>query len=104
MGKHALNASNSPFSLAFCQYSDFICKWPKSLTPICRELRVGICYTFDTVKRRRTKEEKPEIFKSIRKPTAPASRKLGPEKSGDKLDPVGRRSKHKKKQETDADI
>ncbi|MCC6329794.1 MAG: hypothetical protein IT174_14870 [Acidobacteria bacterium] len=56
------------------------------------------------MKRRKPKEEKPEIFKSIRKPTAPASRKHGPEKSDSKLDPVGRRSKHKKKQETDADI
>jgi hypothetical protein len=53
---------------------------------------------------RRRKGEKGEIFKSIRKPTAPASQKFGPEKREDKLDPVRRKATHKKKQKPDADI
>jgi hypothetical protein len=56
---------------------------------------------------RKRKPEKGQIFKSIRKPTAPSSQKFGPEKRDDKLDPVKRKAKHKKKQdrvETDPDV
>lgn len=53
---------------------------------------------------RKRKTEKGEIFRSIRKPTAPSSQKFGPEGREDKIDPVRRKVKHKKKQEPDADI
>jgi hypothetical protein len=53
---------------------------------------------------RKKKVEKGEIFGSIRKPTAPSSQKFGPETREDKLDPVRRKAKHKKKREPDADI
>lgn len=53
---------------------------------------------------RRKKEKQGQIFTSIRKPTAPSSQKFGPEKRDDKLDPVRRKAKHKKKKEPDADI
>jgi hypothetical protein len=42
------------------------------------------------------KEERP-IFDSIRKPTAPPSRKFGEEKPEEKVHPVQRKTKHKKK-------
>jgi hypothetical protein len=41
------------------------------------------------------------VFDSIRKPTAPPSRKLGPEKPEEKIHPAGRGSKYKKMPEGD---
>ncbi len=45
------------------------------------------------------KKKKPDlpIFDSIRKPTAPPTRKIGQEKPEDKARPSKRKSKHKKK-------
>jgi hypothetical protein len=50
------------------------------------------------VKRRKTKksEDRP-VFDSIRKPTAPPSRKIGAEKPAEKAMPSRRKTKHKKK-------
>ena len=47
------------------------------------------------------KKKKPElpIFDSIRKPTAPPSRKIGQEKPVEKARPSQRKSKYKKKDE-----
>jgi hypothetical protein len=48
--------------------------------------------------RRDLKKEKP-VFSSTRKPTAPPSKKMGPEKPPAKAHPAGRKSKHKPKDE-----
>jgi hypothetical protein len=42
------------------------------------------------------KKKANEIFDSIRKPTAPPSRKMGDDKPAEKLRPSGRKQKHKK--------
>lgn len=44
--------------------------------------------------KKRKKAEQP-IFDSIRKPTAPPSRRFGQEKPVDKANPSGRKKKHK---------
>lgn len=49
--------------------------------------------------KKKKKEERP-VFDSIRKPTAPPSRKIGKDKPEEKAKPSRRKSKHKKK-ETD---
>lgn len=36
-----------------------------------------------------------EIFRSVRKPTAPPSRKIGRDKPAEKAHPAGRKTKHK---------
>jgi hypothetical protein len=41
------------------------------------------------------------VFDSIRKPTAPPSRKIGKEKSNEKIYPSKRKIKHKKKESED---
>jgi len=47
------------------------------------------------------KKKKPEqpIFDSIRKPTAPPSKKFGEDKPEEKVHPSQRRVKHKKKED-----
>lgn len=56
------------------------------------------------VNARKKKEKKGAIFASIRKPTAPSSKSFGAETREDKLDPVGRKTKHKKKEDLDKDV
>jgi hypothetical protein len=51
---------------------------------------------FAMSKKRRGEVEQP-IFGSIRKPTAPPSRKLGDEKAEEKVHPAQRKVKHKKR-------
>lgn len=46
------------------------------------------------------KKERP-IFDSIRKPTAPPSRKFGTDKADEKVHPARRSIKHKKKDESE---
>ena len=58
----------------------------------------------------RSRKRKPEVrpvFDSIRKPTAPPSRKFGDQKPEEKARPAGRRRKHKSKvddRNIDADL
>jgi len=47
------------------------------------------------------KKKRTSIFESIRKPTAPPSRKIDPNKPAEKLYPSGRKSKHKHKTPTE---
>lgn len=49
---------------------------------------------------KRKKKERP-FFDSIRKPTAPPSRKIGEAKPEERIHPAGRGSKHKKRPEKD---
>jgi hypothetical protein len=49
--------------------------------------------------KKKKKSELP-IFDSIRKPTAPPSRKIGQEKPEEKALPSNRKSKHKKKDDS----
>ncbi len=51
-------------------------------------------------KKRKKKAEMP-VFSSIRKPTAPPSRKLDDERPAEKRMPSLRKAKHKKPEETD---
>jgi hypothetical protein len=46
--------------------------------------------------RRKQKEAERPIFDSIRKPTPPPSRKLGPDKPESRIHPTLRKAKHKK--------
>lgn len=46
--------------------------------------------------KKRKKEQRP-VFDSIRKPTAPPSRKFGDDKPEEKARPSGRKVKHKKR-------
>lgn len=55
---------------------------------------------FEMGTRGKKKTERP-VFDSIRKPTAPPSRKLGQEKPEEKVHPAGRGSKHKRKPEAE---
>jgi len=48
--------------------------------------------------KKRKKVERP-VFDSIRKPTAPPSRKFGKVKPEEKASPAQRKAKHKKKEE-----
>jgi hypothetical protein len=47
-------------------------------------------------------KKKPEqpIFDSIRKPTAPPSKKFGPDKPEEKAHPSQRKTKHKRKEDS----
>lgn len=54
--------------------------------------------------RKKKPPERADLFKTIRKPTAPPSERFGPEKRSDKLDPVRRKVKHKQKTEPDPDV
>lgn len=51
-------------------------------------------------KKKRRREERP-VFDSIRKPTAPPSRKMGRDKAEEKVRPSLRKVKHKKEPETE---
>ncbi|HEY0426208.1 MAG TPA: hypothetical protein VGC76_00250 [Pyrinomonadaceae bacterium] len=51
---------------------------------------------------KKKKEPERPIFDSIRKPTAPPSQKFGREKPDAKIHPSLRKTKHKKKEDTDA--
>ncbi len=46
---------------------------------------------------KRPKKKEASIYKSIRKPTAPPSQKMGKDKPEEKADPAGRKVKHKGK-------
>jgi len=48
---------------------------------------------------KKNKRQEQPIFDSIRKPTAPPSRKFGEEKPEEKAHPSNRKSKHKKKED-----
>ncbi len=45
---------------------------------------------------RNKKKEKSPVFDSIRKPTAPPGQRFKNDKTSEKVDPAGRKSKHKK--------
>lgn len=49
---------------------------------------------------RRKKQERP-VYDSIRKPTAPPSKKIGEQKPGERAHPSLRKSKHKKNETRD---
>jgi len=45
---------------------------------------------------KKPRKKKKGLFETIRKPTAPSSKTFGPSRREDKLDRVGRKTKHKK--------
>lgn len=53
---------------------------------------------------RNTKKKSSEILSTIRKPTAPPSKKFGENKADDKAYPSLKNVKHKKKVEKDGDL
>ncbi|MBP6004901.1 MAG: hypothetical protein KA746_15840 [Pyrinomonadaceae bacterium] len=63
---------------------------------------LGIFDIISTMRKRgKNKMAERPVFDSIRKPTAPPTRKLGPEKPEEKVHPAGRKSKHKKPEITE---
>jgi len=50
------------------------------------------------------KQQDADIFESVRKPTAPPSRRMKDKKASAKADPASRKSKHKKRIEENGDI
>lgn len=48
-------------------------------------------------RRRKPKDDERPVFDSIRKPTAPPAKKMGPERLEEKLHPAQRKTKHKPK-------
>lgn len=50
------------------------------------------------------KKRKDSIFEGIRKPTAPPTRTLGNKRPEEKINPAGRSSKHKKREQSDVDL
>ena len=66
---------------------------------------VGLSAILNAVmnRKRRKKDERP-VFDSIRKPTAPPSRKIGQEKPNEKARPSLRKTKYKRKIEPNGDI
>ncbi|HBR56715.1 MAG TPA: hypothetical protein DEA22_04490 [Blastocatellia bacterium] len=50
---------------------------------------------------KKKKKASPRIFESIRKPTAPPTRKIGLDKPEEKIHPARRKVKHKKKNLTE---
>ncbi|MBK6748537.1 MAG: hypothetical protein KA956_02120 [Pyrinomonadaceae bacterium] len=50
-------------------------------------------------RRRKTEKNVRPVFDSIRKPTAPPTKKISPEKPEDKQHPAMRKAKHKPKDE-----
>lgn len=54
--------------------------------------------------KKRVKQEDAGLFESIRKPTAPPSKKIKDKKTEAKSDPSLRKSKHKKKKEDYGDL
>ena len=66
--------------------------------------RINWCKILSVKQRKSKKKERP-VYDAIRKPTAPASQRFGAERREDKLDPVQRKTKHKKKTiDPDADV
>jgi hypothetical protein len=51
--------------------------------------------------KKKTKKSESQIFDSIRKPTAPPSKKIGTQKPDEKAHPARRKVKHKKPDSTD---
>jgi hypothetical protein len=49
----------------------------------------------------RKKKRDQTIFESIRKPTAPPSKKMGEDKPEERVHPAARKTKHKKKPQPD---
>lgn len=47
------------------------------------------------------KKDSKTIFETIRKPTAPPSKKIGQDKPESKIHPTNRKAKHKKKDDTE---
>ena len=70
------------------------------MKPLARSCPLrAFCYNFQTVKdRKKTTKDRP-IFDSLRKPTAPATRKIGTDKAEEKVHPSLRKVKHKVKTE-----
>jgi len=58
-------------------------------------LTARFCYNFPVKSRKKKKQPERPIFDAIRKPIAPASRKIGHAKPEEKIHPAGRKSKHK---------
>lgn len=50
---------------------------------------------------KKSRKPKRPIFDSIRKPTAPPSRKIGTDKPEEKVNPAQRKIKHKKQEDTE---
>jgi hypothetical protein len=66
--------------------------------------RRGIFDIIRLVSGRSKKKQKRSIFEGIRKPTAPPSRKLSEDKPEERAHPAGRTSKHKHRDQEDADL
>jgi hypothetical protein len=67
------------------------------ISPFVKESQ--ICCMLKTMSSRKKKKPEQPIFDSIRKPTAPPSKKFGPDKPEEKARPSQRKTKHKKKQD-----
>ncbi len=66
-------------------------------------MHLSNCYNEDVKSRRKRKDEERPVFDSIRKPTAPPSKKMGQEKPEERLHPALRKTKHRAKLELDKD-
>ena len=64
-------------------------------TNVCIEIRI-FCYNLGVKRKTRVNDPERPVFDSIRKPTAPPSRKFGSEVPAEKLRPSLRKTKHKK--------
>jgi hypothetical protein len=51
-----------------------------------------------------SKKDESAIFDSIRKPTAPSSKKFGGDRPEERIHPTRRKGKHKKKDELNDDV
>ncbi len=61
------------------------------------------CYYHCVKSRRKIRSDDRPVFDSIRKPTAPPSKKMGQEKPEERLHPALRKVKHKTKLESEKD-
>lgn len=77
----------------------FIVNIPKLLGSTAS--RLPFCYNVAVRKGKKPKMPERPVFDSIRKPTAPPTRKLGTDKPEEKIHPAGRGSKYKKKTESE---
>ena len=62
----------------------------------------NLLYVYKRMSSKKKKKPEQPIFDSIRKPTAPPSKKFGPDKPEAKARPAQRKSKHKKKEDDSA--
>jgi len=70
--------------------------------PACTRVgKLVICYNTDVRRKKKGKGAERPVFDSIRKPTAPPTRKFGGETADEKRLPSLRKVKHKKSPEPD---